>query len=99
MKLILILNRCENKNDNSNLSNNSNHNELLPKNCYCGEDRNLNMPEFQCVKCLKWFHHRCLAYNIYPSIPFLTTYIFYCKLCSSTKMESFKRTPTSILLI
>ncbi|KAF5273018.1 hypothetical protein FQR65_LT04760 [Abscondita terminalis] len=65
-------------------------------NCYCGKDRNLNIIELLCANCTKWFHESCISYQLGKLVPFLSNYIFLCKNCSPTGLESFKKSQAQI---
>ncbi|XP_043481338.1 set1/Ash2 histone methyltransferase complex subunit ASH2 [Leptopilina heterotoma] len=60
-------------------------------NCYCGKDRNLNIAELLCASCARWFHESCIGYQLGKLVPFMLNYIFMCKNCSPTGLESFKK--------
>ncbi|XP_044726626.1 set1/Ash2 histone methyltransferase complex subunit ASH2 [Chrysoperla carnea] len=60
-------------------------------NCYCGKDRNLNIIELLCAVCNRWFHESCIGYQLGKLVPFMTNYVFVCKNCSPTGLESFKK--------
>ncbi|XP_058798250.1 set1/Ash2 histone methyltransferase complex subunit ASH2 isoform X2 [Phymastichus coffea] len=60
-------------------------------NCYCGKDRNLNLAELLCASCTRWFHESCIGYQLGKLVPFMTNYVFMCKNCSQTGLESFKK--------
>ncbi|XP_056635271.1 set1/Ash2 histone methyltransferase complex subunit ASH2 [Diorhabda sublineata] len=60
-------------------------------NCYCGKDRNLNIVELLCANCTKWYHESCIGYQLGKLVPFMSNYIFLCKNCSPTGLESFKK--------
>ncbi|XP_033215489.1 set1/Ash2 histone methyltransferase complex subunit ASH2 isoform X2 [Belonocnema kinseyi] len=60
-------------------------------NCYCGKDRNLNIAELLCASCSRWFHESCIGYQLGKLVPFMMNYIFMCKNCSPTGLESFKK--------
>nr|CAH7765623.1 unnamed protein product [Callosobruchus chinensis] len=60
-------------------------------NCYCGKDRNLNIIELLCANCTRWFHESCIGYQLGKLVPFLTNYVFLCKNCSPTGLETFKK--------
>ncbi|KAF5276969.1 hypothetical protein FQR65_LT16109 [Abscondita terminalis] len=60
-------------------------------NCYCGKDRNLNITELLCANCNKWFHESCISYQLGKLVPFMSNYIFFCKNCSPTGLETFKK--------
>ncbi|XP_001605857.2 set1/Ash2 histone methyltransferase complex subunit ASH2 isoform X1 [Nasonia vitripennis] len=59
--------------------------------CYCGKDRNLNIAELLCASCTRWFHESCIGYQLGKLVPFMTNYVFMCKNCSQTGLESFKK--------
>lgn len=65
-------------------------------NCYCGKDRNLNICELLCANCNRWFHESCIGYQLGKLVPFLSNYIFLCKNCSPTGLESFKKSQAQI---
>ncbi|KAG4068241.1 hypothetical protein HA402_007761 [Bradysia odoriphaga] len=65
-------------------------------NCYCGKDRNMNILELLCVTCNRWFHESCIGFQLGKLIPFSTNYIFVCKNCSPTGLESFRKTQATI---
>lgn len=60
--------------------------------CYCGKDRNLNIAELLCASCGRWFHESCITYQLGKLVPFMTNYTFFCKNCSTSGLESFKKT-------
>ncbi|XP_046668089.1 set1/Ash2 histone methyltransferase complex subunit ASH2 isoform X1 [Homalodisca vitripennis] len=60
-------------------------------NCYCGKERNLNIIELLCASCNRWFHESCIGYQLGKLVPFMMNYIFFCKNCSPTGLESFKK--------
>lgn len=60
-------------------------------NCYCGKERNLNIIELLCASCSRWFHESCIGYQLGKLVPFMMNYIFMCKNCSPTGLESFKK--------
>lgn len=74
---------------NDKFNNRSNNNES--GNCYCGKDRNLNIAELLCASCSRWFHESCIGYQLGKLVPFMMNYIFMCKNCSPTGLESFKK--------
>lgn len=57
-----------------------------------GKERNLNIVELLCANCSRWFHESCIGYQLGKLVPFLSNYVFVCKNCSSTGLESFKKT-------
>ncbi|CAG5041371.1 unnamed protein product [Parnassius apollo] len=59
--------------------------------CYCGKDRNLNIVELLCASCSRWFHESCIGYQLGKLVPFMTNYLFICKNCSPTGLETFKK--------
>uniref|UniRef100_A0A834VC68 Set1/Ash2 histone methyltransferase complex subunit ASH2 n=1 Tax=Sarcoptes scabiei TaxID=52283 RepID=A0A834VC68_SARSC len=67
----------------------------LPKeisNCYCGNPRKFESIELLCHKCKKWFHEQCISVSLGRMLPYMTTYIFTCKICNlPSKSESLKR--------
>ncbi|XP_065344376.1 set1/Ash2 histone methyltransferase complex subunit ASH2 [Cloeon dipterum] len=60
-------------------------------NCYCGKERNLNIVELLCASCSRWFHESCIGYQLGKLVPFMMNYVFFCKNCSQTGLESFKK--------
>lgn len=62
-----------------------------------GKDRNLNILELLCVTCNRWFHESCIGFQLGKLIPFSTNYIFVCKNCSPTGLESFRKSQASML--
>ncbi|KAL1459493.1 hypothetical protein WDU94_011469 [Cyamophila willieti] len=60
-------------------------------NCYCGKERNFNLIELFCANCKCWFHESCISYQIGKLVPFMMNYVFICKNCSNTGLESFKK--------
>nr|WAB05091.1 trithorax protein Ash2 [Colaphellus bowringi] len=60
-------------------------------NCYCGKERNLNIVELLCANCSRWYHESCIGYQLGKLVPFMSNYIFLCKNCSPTGLESFKK--------
>ncbi|KAH0561213.1 set1/Ash2 histone methyltransferase complex subunit ASH2 isoform X1 [Cotesia glomerata] len=79
------LNRLVSVNSNGNAIANDNIN------CYCGKDRNLTIAELLCAGCSKWFHESCISYQLGKLVPFMMNYVFMCKNCSSSGIESFKK--------
>ncbi|XP_031619371.1 set1/Ash2 histone methyltransferase complex subunit ASH2 isoform X1 [Contarinia nasturtii] len=71
-------------------------NERPSGNCYCGKDRNLNILELLCATCYHWFHESCIGFQMGKLIPFATNYIFFCKNCSPTGLESFRKCQATI---
>lgn len=65
-------------------------------NCYCGKERNLNIAELLCANCNRWFHESCIGYQLGKLVPFLTNYVFLCKNCSPTGLESYKKVQAQI---
>ncbi|KAL3276502.1 hypothetical protein HHI36_011882 [Cryptolaemus montrouzieri] len=65
-------------------------------NCYCGKDRNLNIAELLCANCNRWYHESCIGYQLGKLVPFLANYIFLCKNCSPTGLESFRKCQAQI---
>lgn len=61
-----------------------------------GKDRNLNIVELLCATCNRWFHESCIGFQLGRLIPFATNYIFICKNCSPTGLESFRKSQASI---
>ncbi|XP_030761930.1 set1/Ash2 histone methyltransferase complex subunit ASH2 [Sitophilus oryzae] len=64
--------------------------------CYCGKDRNLNIVELLCANCSKWYHESCIGYQLGKLVPFLSNYIFHCKNCSTTGLETFRKSQAQI---
>lgn len=62
---------------------------------YSGKDRNLNILELLCVTCNRWFHESCIGFQFGKLIPFATNYIFICKNCSPSGLESFRKSQAS----
>lgn len=58
---------------------------------FSGKDRNLNIVELLCANCSRWYHESCIGYQLGKLVPFLANYIFLCKNCSPTGLESFKK--------
>lgn len=56
-----------------------------------GKDRNLNIVELLCASCNRWYHESCIGYQLGKLVPFMTNYLFICKNCSSTGLETFKK--------
>lgn len=67
-----------------------------PVNCYCGKERNLNIAELLCANCNRWFHESCIGLQLGKLVPFLANYIFICKNCSPTGLESFRKIQAQI---
>ncbi|XP_049792605.1 set1/Ash2 histone methyltransferase complex subunit ASH2-like [Schistocerca nitens] len=59
--------------------------------CYCGKERNLNIVELLCASCLHWYHESCIGLQLGKLVPFMMNYVFVCKNCSPTGLESFKK--------
>ncbi|KAK9884606.1 hypothetical protein WA026_007446 [Henosepilachna vigintioctopunctata] len=64
--------------------------------CYCGKERNLNIAELLCANCNRWYHESCIGYQLGKLVPFLSNYIFLCKNCSPTGLESFRKCQAQI---
>ncbi|XP_017849432.1 set1/Ash2 histone methyltransferase complex subunit ASH2 isoform X2 [Drosophila busckii] len=66
--------------------------------CYCGKDRNLNVVELLCATCSRWIHETCITYQLgkVKLLPFISNYIFVCKNCSATGLESFRKSQATI---
>lgn len=62
---------------------------------FSGKDRNLNIVELLCATCSRWFHESCIGFQLGKLIPFATNYIFICKNCSPTGLESFRKSQAS----
>lgn len=58
---------------------------------YSGKERNLNIIELLCANCNRWYHESCITYQLGKLVPFLSNYVFLCKNCSPTGLESFKK--------
>lgn len=58
---------------------------------FSGKDRNLNIVELLCASCNRWFHESCIGYQLGKLVPFMTNYLFVCKNCSPTGLETFKK--------
>ncbi|KAJ6221961.1 hypothetical protein RDWZM_000506 [Blomia tropicalis] len=90
-------------NDDNSLSNLINTSEVyvhpvevktengLSHKCYCGKDRDLEVVELQCLKCLRWCHEACITIKLEKVIRFSSSYTFICKLCSHNQIESYTR--------
>ena len=68
--------------------------------CYCKGPRELGTIELQCMSCLKWHHLKCLNItesDTGPTIPFMNSYAFHCKVCSPTKCEGFLKKPATFV--
>ncbi|CAG0883343.1 unnamed protein product [Cyprideis torosa] len=59
--------------------------------CYCNKDRNLNIIELWCLGCRRWFHESCISYQLGKLVPFMLNYAFYCKNCSPSGLETFRK--------
>lgn len=62
-----------------------------------GKERNLNAIELLCATCSRWIHESCITYQLGKGklLPFITNYIFVCKNCSATGLESFRKSQAS----
>lgn len=58
---------------------------------FSGKDRNLNILELLCATCSRWFHESCIGFQLGKMVPFATNYTFFCKNCSPTGLESFRK--------
>lgn len=88
--------KTEEKTDNEDTSKTGQNNTTPGKaerdgNCYCGKERNLNIVELLCASCSRWFHESCIGYQLGKLVPFMMNYVFFCKNCSPTGLESFKK--------
>ncbi|CAK1546248.1 unnamed protein product [Leptosia nina] len=82
----------ESQKTGENLDKNKHKNSIDTQgNCYCGKDRNLNIVELLCASCNRWFHESCIGYQLGKLVPFMTNYLFICKNCSPTGLETFKK--------
>uniref|UniRef100_A0A0X3QH86 Set1/Ash2 histone methyltransferase complex subunit ASH2 n=1 Tax=Schistocephalus solidus TaxID=70667 RepID=A0A0X3QH86_SCHSO len=59
--------------------------------CYCGNPRDFREPDFLCSVCYRWFHQKCIAFDVGPSLPFMTAYHFMCKKCNNSDEEVFSK--------
>lgn len=66
-----------------------------PANCYCAKERNMGTVELLCATCNKWFHEACITVPLGKQIPFATNYVFFCKGCTTTGAESFRKCQAS----
>ncbi|KAI9333889.1 hypothetical protein BD770DRAFT_374587 [Pilaira anomala] len=62
------------------------------KYCYCGRDRNLLQITLQCRSCRNWFHLECTTIASPPDLLFTTNYIFVCRNCNNSHVETYERT-------
>nr|CAG4643104.1 EOG090X03NS [Ilyocryptus agilis] len=51
----------------------------------------MNIVELFCAQCLRWYHESCISYQLGKLVPFMMNYVFLCKNCSPTGLESFKK--------
>uniref|UniRef100_A0A0N4ZPB7 B30.2/SPRY domain-containing protein n=1 Tax=Parastrongyloides trichosuri TaxID=131310 RepID=A0A0N4ZPB7_PARTI len=66
------------------------NNETSTAVCYCNGTRELGTLEIHCVGCRKWFHTKCFKdLKEFYGLPFMVSYTFHCKDCSSTKKETW----------
>ncbi|CAH1407698.1 unnamed protein product [Nezara viridula] len=89
-------NKCDEKVAESEKSDADTQNDKTERddgNCYCGKERNLNIIELLCANCNRWFHESCIGYQLGKLVPFMLNYVFVCKNCSNTGLESFKKNP------
>ena len=90
-------NNINNISNEQTMESSDNSNGIVSRFCYCGKDRNLDVVELQCAKCLRWFHENCITTtNIGKLVKFMTCYTFVCKLCSPNQMECFTKRQTSM---
>ena len=89
-------NSCSINQGDENDQNDDFNGEAL-RNCYCNKERNLEVVELQCAKCLRWCHEACITIKLDKVIQFMTSYTFFCKLCSSNRIESSVKRQTSKL--
>lgn len=52
--------------------------------------------ELLCVTCNRWFHESCIGFQLGRLVPFIMNYVFVCKNCSVTGLESFRKTQATI---
>lgn len=65
-------------------------------NCYCAQERSVGSVELLCATCNKWFHERCISVPLGGKlIPFASNYVFFCKACTPSGVESFRRCQAS----
>lgn len=64
-------------------------------NCYCAKERSVGTVELLCATCNKWFHERCITVPLGKLIPFASNYVFFCKACTPSGVESFRRCQAS----
>ncbi|XP_045494289.1 set1/Ash2 histone methyltransferase complex subunit ASH2 isoform X1 [Colias croceus] len=83
--------QTESQKAGENLDKNKHKNADTQGNCYCGKDRNLNIVELLCASCNRWFHESCIGYQLGKLVPFMSNYLFICKNCSPTGLETFKK--------
>lgn len=81
----------DSQNSDNDKQNTAKKNAEQPGNCYCGKERNLNIVELLCANCNRWFHESCIGYQLGKLVQFLANYVFVCKNCSPTGLESFRK--------
>jgi len=62
---------------------------------FSNKERDFNITELLCANCNTWFHKTCIEFELGELVPFMVNYIFICKNCSSTGLESFRKYPAS----
>lgn len=64
---------------------------------FSGKERNLNIVELLCANCSRWVHETCVSYQLGKGklLPFITNYVFVCKNCSASGLESFRKSQAS----
>ncbi|CAH1794690.1 unnamed protein product [Owenia fusiformis] len=76
-------------------TNETSNSENVPDNCHCGKAREIGKIELQCGICLRWFHLECLENISGKLVPFMTTYVLCCKVCSPNGLETFTKKQAS----
>lgn len=72
---------------------------LSTGNCYCNKERDVGTVELLCATCNKWFHEACISSSAQfgKLIPFATNYVFFCKGCSPSGSETYRKCQASKL--
>lgn len=56
----------------------------------------MNIIEVSCSSCAKFFHESCIGYQMGKLLSFSLNYIFTCKFCSPTGLETYKRIASTL---
>lgn len=57
----------------------------------------MNIIEVSCSNCGKFFHESCIGYQMGKLLSFSMNYVFTCKFCSASGLETYRRISASLV--